>query len=312
MRVMWGSGFDKSACDAANEIHFYHVCTKGLESKLLFYDDNDYQKAVNVLAIVSWVTNVNIFAYCFMTNHLHILIGAKDRDAAECFMIMFKKDYSQYYARRYRADRIMKRVVVTVKEMCDIPYVRNCVAYVLRNPVDGGLVKAAEKYEWSSIGCYFSGEPCRSQQLSCMSIRQIKSIIGTHRDIRDSKMRVDDKGIVPKSFVDYRLVENLFQNSSAYFWSQILKVDSAQMEYDLAVGADMRYNDYEMIARISDIAGKWFGKPTVSELSIRDRCKIAGYMYRRLNSGIPQISRLLGIERRLVKELLGKTPVADE
>lgn len=309
---MGGSVFDKSAYDAANEIHFYHVCTKGLESKLLFYDTSDYQRAVNVLAIVSWVTKVNVFAYCFMANHIHVLIGAKDEDAAEGFVTMFKKDYSQYYSKRYGADRVLKRVAVTIKEMYDIPYVKNCVAYVLRNPVDGGLVKAAEKYEWSSVGCYFSGDSCSSPLLSSMSIRQIKSMLGTHRAVWDSKMCLDGNGIVPKSFVDYKLVEGLFNNSSAHFWSQILKVDSAQMEYDFSVGADMRYNDYEMIPRISDIAGKWFGKSSVSELSVRERCKIAGYMYRHLNSSVPQISRLLGLERKFIKELLGKCPVADE
>lgn len=307
--VMRGGNQCGSAYCGSHKIHIYHICTKGLESGLLFHDAEDYQAAVNLIAILSCVQEINVFAYCLMTNHIHVVAGAQNRNSAEMFGAIFKKEYSQHYTRRYGKSKVFKSITLTVKELSDSNYIRNCIAYVLRNPVDGGLVKAAEKYEWSSMPCYFSdGSGGTGIPLSAMGVRNIRNALRTRRDIKNcGKLAFDGtNGVVPRSFVEYGFVESLFNNSVVNFCLSISKVDSAQMEYDLAIRPRVRFNDYELLARIDMIIKKWFDADNIRMLTIRQKCKMAGYMSRYCNAGIPQISRILGLERNLVGEILGR------
>ena len=137
-------------------VRVFHACTKGLEDRLLFMDESDYICATRIAAVTAYRHQVKIAAYCLMTNHVHFMVCADEKKCVSDFMTDFKKDYSRHYMRRYNSSKVLKRIEVTVKEMEDISYIRNCVSYILRNPVDGGLVKDTGQYRWSSVACYYS------------------------------------------------------------------------------------------------------------------------------------------------------------
>ena len=288
-------------------VRVFHACTKGLEDRLLFMDESDYICATRIAAVTAYRHQVKIAAYCLMTNHVHFMVCADEKKCVSDFMTDFKKDYSRHYMRRYNSSKVLKRIEVTVKEMEDISYIRNCVSYILRNPVDGGLVKDTGQYRWSSVACYYSrNRNSDGMPASFFNGRLARKVFHTHTDLSKSGFAVDDDyNIIPSSFVCTGFVESLFRNSQEFFWNRLSKVDSDKMEFELVFSGYVKYNDYELVHRIEAVIKEKLKKSSVMQLEIGERIRLAGYLHRRMHAGIPQISRLLGLERKTVRKILG-------
>ena len=76
----------------------YHVITRGNNRRQIFNLSSDYEK---FLALLVQKTKLPFFlyAYCLMTNHVHLLI---ERQASAVGRIMHRllTGYAQYYSRR--------------------------------------------------------------------------------------------------------------------------------------------------------------------------------------------------------------------
>src|SRR6266446_2153730 len=52
----------------------YHVITRGNNRQQIFNGDDDYQKFLSLLEVQKGRLPFFLYAYCLMTNHLHLLI----------------------------------------------------------------------------------------------------------------------------------------------------------------------------------------------------------------------------------------------
>ena len=79
----------------------YHVITPGNNRRRIFDAPDDYQKFLSLLEIQKNRLPFFLYAYCLMTNHVHLLI---ERQAASISRIMHRvlTGYSQYYNRKYQ------------------------------------------------------------------------------------------------------------------------------------------------------------------------------------------------------------------
>jgi REP element-mobilizing transposase RayT len=73
---------------------------RGNNRRPIFHAPADYQKFLSLLAVQKAKLPFFLYAYCLMTNHVHLLI---ERQAATIGLIMHRllTGYSQYYNRRY-------------------------------------------------------------------------------------------------------------------------------------------------------------------------------------------------------------------
>ena len=55
-------------------MRYYHVYTKGLDSDIIFRDDEDYIAGMNIVAITHFKGSVKILAFVLMSNHFHFVI----------------------------------------------------------------------------------------------------------------------------------------------------------------------------------------------------------------------------------------------
>jgi len=63
---------------------WYHVMNRGRRSESIFSDKHDYLKFIDLLIEISGMWNVNVAAYCLMTNHYHILLQTPDANISRC------------------------------------------------------------------------------------------------------------------------------------------------------------------------------------------------------------------------------------
>lgn len=163
--------FTESCVMEGSGLRLFHISTRGIESSL-FLDDADYVKMIDIAGIFGYRNNVIISAYCFMSNHIHMSVAAGSEDDAVKFIQKVKQCYSGYFRRAHGVGPVFREVPVSVKRIDSLSYFRNCIAYILRNPVEAGLVRNADLYRWSSFGCYFRrGVPDISTYVSETSSR---------------------------------------------------------------------------------------------------------------------------------------------
>ena len=127
------------------------MCT--FERYPYFLEDAHVRVVREQLLLNTGPADMELTAYCFMHDHLHALVeGKSERADARKWIDGFRRRSGFHYRRLFRArlwqegyfDRVLRREESTVA----------VVAYVLANPVRGGLCATAGEYRYSGSSRY--------------------------------------------------------------------------------------------------------------------------------------------------------------
>ena len=292
-----------------SQSNFYHICTDGTDCPTIMLNEEDFRTAHNYLALTSWKLGIPILCYCIMSNHLHILVLCNNRANAVRFIRRFKQVYSIYLHNKYDMKRSIKGINESISLISDIQYLRRCIAYILRNPISAKICRRIEDYPWSSYQCYFCHVSCKdsSKKVSELNDREKRAILKTGIDIKDCPLTLEPDGkIHDSSFIRNDLVEMAFMNSGKAYLSYLGHCNDSQMEYDLAYRPLMRTNDSDLISACRKLAEQWFSGKDISLLNSSEKCRMIKNLYFNNRTSIPQLSRILGLSKDLVRMTLSK------
>ena len=116
----------------------------------VFQDELDYQHYLALLRHYKVRYRTKIYAYCLMSNHVHLLTETIKAKTLSKFMHGLNLAYSQYYKSRYPwnghlwQDRYKSYIIEKEK------YLVSCIEYIEANPIKAGLVFKGENYLWCS------------------------------------------------------------------------------------------------------------------------------------------------------------------
>jgi putative transposase len=136
----------------------HHITQRGNNRADVFFDDEDRAYYIKTLKKYCLKWRVKIWAYCLMSNHVHLLaVPASEESLAQCIG-RTNLMYTQYANRKYqRSGRLWQnRFFSTIVE--DKPYVWAVVRYIELNPVKAKQVQKPEDYPWSSCKANISGK----------------------------------------------------------------------------------------------------------------------------------------------------------
>ena len=176
----------------------------------------------------------------------------------------------------------------------------------MRNPVEAGITGNADQYRWSSYNCYFNRftPPAGAKPASSFPKKRLKELLGTHTDMTGSKIYISKDGnIIPETFINRKLVENIYDNSREVMSRFIARINYAAMEYELAYSGHT-FQDSEIMNIASALSQKWYNK-NLSILDAKERIKMIKILKIKYKANAYQISRVLGFERKMVEETLG-------
>ena len=127
-----------------------HIIQRGNNRQICFNDDEDFAAYAHWLKEFSDKYHVNIHAWVFMTNHVHLLATPTAPNAVSLMMQSLGKQYLRYYNHTYKRTGTLwegryKSCVVQTSE-----YLLHCYRYIELNPVRAGMVNIPEDYAWSS------------------------------------------------------------------------------------------------------------------------------------------------------------------
>jgi putative transposase len=130
----------------------FHVVNRATVGQLLFRDFGEYLVFLRILADVLKRAPVELFAYCLMPNHWHLLMRARNEDELARFMYAVTKAHAMAL-RRWRGN-VGKGAVYQGRYRASVihddSYFYRAARYVERNPVRAGLAERVEEWLWSS------------------------------------------------------------------------------------------------------------------------------------------------------------------
>ncbi len=287
---------------------FYHLSTKPLENELIFRDDEERKVAMNLIALTARELRVDILAFALMNNHFHFIIKGELVDGV-AFFRRLRKRLSNYFARLGRAG-ILDKVDVDphTPPIASLTQFRNEIAYVIRNPYVVRLDVNPFSWPWCSGYLYFNPflSQLGSQSPDELSFKEKRVITRATDPVLDPSFRVRNGMIVPESFVNYKLVENLFPNARKFTW-WVMKNIEAQIEVAGRLDERPNLNDDELFKTAQIISRTRFGLNSVKDLPLQQRKELGIILKNELSASNGQIARIAQLEQRIVDAMFPLT-----
>lgn len=176
------------------EGEFYHLYNRGVDKRVIFTCQNDYERflallylcnskqevRMNNLATTSLESRlrikrteplVAIGAFCLMPNHFHLLCTPYSSEGLSQFMKKLQTGYSMYFNIKYERSGSLFEGPFKDKHVLDDSYLKYLFSYIHLNPaklinprwkeskeIDDRLLRFIETYPYSSYSAYHKNE----------------------------------------------------------------------------------------------------------------------------------------------------------
>lgn len=130
-----------------------HVIQRGNNRQVCFCSEQDF------IAYAGWLNqyandfDVQVHAWVFMTNHVHLLVTPQSENGVSKMMQALGRIYVRYFNREYRRSGTLWEGRYKSCLVQSEIYLLQCYRYIELNPVRAGMVKDPADYYWSSYAC---------------------------------------------------------------------------------------------------------------------------------------------------------------
>ncbi len=195
----------------------YHVYNRGVEKRVIFNDEHDYQRFLLLLLLSNDVTSVDvgqsihdysileliqktrqplvsIHAFSLLSNHYHLLLSPKVDCGVSKFMQKVATGYTMYFNNMNERSGGLFQGKYKIKHAEEEGYLKYLFEYIHLNPIReafntagsdqvSSLVEKAEKHPWTSLSVYSGGEMGRLSDsvLDQTLFYELNSSYDTHR-----------------------------------------------------------------------------------------------------------------------------------
>ena len=138
----------------------HHVTQRGNRRQQTFFCDADYRNYLALMAEWCGRRGVEIWAYCLMPNHVHLIATPETADGLRRAIGEAHRRYSLRINRREGwAGHLWQGRFISFP--MDEAYLLSAARYVELNPVRARLARRAQDYPWSSAAAHLAGQDDR-------------------------------------------------------------------------------------------------------------------------------------------------------
>ena len=126
---------------------------RGINQQQIFEEAEDYDKFLDILRDCKEICQYDVYAYCLMGNHIHLLI----KEGTETLEQVFKRicgRFVYWYNIKYRRVGHLFQDRFKSEPVDSNEYLLTVVRYIHQNPIKAGLCKRVSDYVYSSYGEY--------------------------------------------------------------------------------------------------------------------------------------------------------------
>lgn len=131
----------------------YHIIQRAPGKDVLFLEDKDYLYFLHLLKETKTKFSLDIFCFCLMPNHLHLLLRINKTNLSEAMKSLFTR-YALYFNSKYQRKGHVFYGNYRASLCLDENYLISASVYIHLNPSKAGLVKSPLDYKWSSLKVY--------------------------------------------------------------------------------------------------------------------------------------------------------------
>lgn len=157
----------------------YHIMMRGADRRIVFSDDEDCTRFLETVQKVKNDSDFEMFAYCLMGNHIHLLM----RENTDPLKVIFKRigsSYVYYYNWKYQLHGHLFQDRFRSENIEDDAYFLDVLRYICQNPVKAGLINTPFDYRWLGCGRVTTDDPLVDDpgELIDMSRGDLLSFVG--------------------------------------------------------------------------------------------------------------------------------------
>lgn len=135
----------------------HHVTQRGNRREQTFFEDGDYELYLDLLADAAARAHVEVWGYCLMPNHVHIIAVPQDADGLSRAFRHVHRHYTGYINARQRWTGHLWQGRFSSVAMDEAHFV-TALRYVSLNPVRARLVERPADWRWSSVQAHLAGK----------------------------------------------------------------------------------------------------------------------------------------------------------
>lgn len=298
----------ESQCEFAfmNNGPYYHLCTPGGQTEILFEEEEDFRFAMNLAAFCTWQSDgVTILTFEIMKNHLHaVMVGERERIIA--WFNLFKRRLQRYFMDK----GIVKDLTgfnASLFPIDNLETLRNTIAYVNRN---GYLVDTRYtpfSYPWGANRFFYNPDIpfLQGNRYGNLNFREKRQLFRSHTiDYPDDHLVLNGY-ILPSSFCNLALAERMFQSARNYFFLISRNVE-VYRSIASQLGDLVYYTDDELFLIVRQLCKDAYDNSRPASLPKEAKLEMAKKMHFEYQAGNKQIQRMLRLEERDIITLFGR------
>ena len=132
----------------------YHIILRSINQHIIFEEDADYLKMLHTLAECKRTLDIDIYAYCLMDNHVHLMMHASEEHLASFFQSLGTRFVRWYNTKYSRSGHLFQDRYYSVPVLHEQQYLAT-LSYIHNNPVKAALCRCPSDYRWSSYNAFF-------------------------------------------------------------------------------------------------------------------------------------------------------------
>jgi REP element-mobilizing transposase RayT len=130
---------------------------RGINRQDIFQNNEDRIVFLEKLSAVKERSECSIYAYCLMSNHVHLLIGEGVETISQ-IMKRLGSSYAYWYNKKYERIGHLFQGRFRSEPINVETYLLAALRYIHQNPVKAGIAQSCESYPWSSYHDYINPE----------------------------------------------------------------------------------------------------------------------------------------------------------
>ena len=174
-----------------SESGVYHILFRGVNQQNIFEEAADFDKLKETITTVKQDLEFEIYAYCFMSNHVHIVLKEKGFGDISLIMKRILTKYARWYNIKYgRSGALIANRYKSVPVEMD-EYFLHLLRYVHQNPIKAGITDKIENYPYSSFLEYVTESDLTDTDFVLQMIG-LEDFVDFHHTVEEMNFHVTD------------------------------------------------------------------------------------------------------------------------